>query len=69
MKEFLENNGWAFFKTGCSCNGRPRYYRNSYYPGITVVIKSKTFSVRKDGIALCSGSESELEDKLNKQLQ
>lgn len=64
MKELLENNGWCNFKTGCSCQGKPRYFNNINRPGIILIIKGDYFTIRKGGVELYKGKSEEFELKL-----
>lgn len=66
MKELLEKYGWIFYKTGCSCNGSPRYYKNDSHSGVDIVLRKTTFSIRTRGRMLSSGKSEELESEMKK---
>ncbi|MDR1762766.1 MAG: hypothetical protein LBR64_02245 [Dysgonamonadaceae bacterium] len=40
MKVFLINKGWVHYKTGCSCVGSPKYFKNTAFNGWKVILKS-----------------------------
>ncbi|MDR2003930.1 MAG: hypothetical protein LBQ74_12935 [Prevotella sp.] len=64
MKELLLNNGWVHYKTGCSCNGSPKFYNHPAYFGYIVITKSVRFAIKKDGKVIASGNADQLKQKL-----
>lgn len=66
MKELLIANGWEHFKTGCSCNGSPRFYKHSDHDGYIVIIRNNKFSIRKGNDLLISSKPEQLHQTLQK---
>ncbi len=64
MKELLTNNGWMHYKTGCSCNGSPKFYKHPDHFGYIVITKSTQFAIKKDGRVIASGNTHQLKQKL-----
>jgi hypothetical protein len=50
MKEFLINNGWIHYASGCPCLGLPRYYKNPAFPDYRIILKGGTVTLRYCGI-------------------
>lgn len=66
MKETLINNGWINYRTGCSCVGLPRYWKNDDRMGWEIVTKGSRFSVRKDNDIVDSGIEGSFNEIMKK---
>lgn len=64
MKKWLENNGWCNYQTGCSCQGRPRYFNNSLRLGVVIIVKGDHFTIRKGGVEVYKGESEEFEFKM-----
>lgn len=64
MKELLITNGWEHFRTGCSCNGSPRHYKNINYFGYVIILRNNKFSIKKGNEILASGLPVQLEEKM-----
>lgn len=50
MKQFLIDNNWNHYSTGCSCQGKPMYYKNANYPGYIIVIRGNYGIIRFGGV-------------------
>lgn len=64
MKEILLENDWVNYRTGCSCIGLPRYWKNEDRPGWIVITKGSMFSVTLKGDFMCKGNEKEFYQKM-----
>jgi hypothetical protein len=64
MKELLIANGWVHFRTGCSCNGSPRFYKNSSFFDYTIIVRNNKFSIKKGHAIIASGLPGQLENKM-----
>ena len=58
MNDDLEQRGWVNYRVGCSCQGKPKYYNNADLPGIIIIIKGDTFTVRQNGVEIHRGDSS-----------
>lgn len=64
MKELLIANGWEHFRTGCSCNGSPRFYKNNSFFDYTIIVRNNKFSIKKGHTIIASGLPDQLENKM-----
>lgn len=65
MREMLQNSGWVNYRTGCSCVGLPRYWRNNERPGVEVVTKGDSFfRILENGNEQFSGVRKDFETKM-----
>lgn len=67
MKEILLKNGWINYRTGCSCIGLPRYWKNDDRPGWIVITKgSGYFSIMEKDVVLFRGTDRNFEQNMKK---
>lgn len=66
MKELLIANGWQHFRTGCSCNGSPRFYKHPDHFDYTVIIRNNKFSIKKGSQILISDKPEQFKQALEK---
>lgn len=59
MKNYLISVGFVIYKTGCPCNGTPRYFKNSNHPDYIIVLRGNNFSIRKGGAEKTKGNTLE----------
>jgi hypothetical protein len=52
MKEYLIENGWIHYSTGCPCNGLPKYYKNSSHPDYRIITKSGFGIIKRSGVEI-----------------
>jgi hypothetical protein len=65
MRDFLIQNGWTHYQTGCPCNGSPRYYKNPSFPEYKIILKSGNATLRYYGIdKFRTNNEEELKQKM-----
>jgi len=64
MKEILLENDWVNYRTGCSCIGLPRYWKNEDRPGWIVITKGSMFSVNQNGNFMYKGNERDFYQKM-----
>jgi hypothetical protein len=50
MRDFLIQNGWIHYASGCPCRGLPRYYKNPFFPDCQIVLKGGRATLRYCGI-------------------
>lgn len=48
MKDILIANGWVHYRTGCSCNGSPHFYKHDDHLE-EIVVRNSRFSIYKEG--------------------
>lgn len=65
MKEILRNLGWENYRTGCPCNGLPRYFRHTHHSDYIIIIRGSFFSIKKSGVEIAKGREEIFTSKLN----
>lgn len=66
MRELLLKNGWVNYRTGCSCIGLPRYWKNEDRPGWEIMTKGERFTIKKNGDDVDSGTSAVFNDLMKK---
>ncbi|WP_148038834.1 hypothetical protein [Proteiniphilum sp. X52] len=66
MKEILQKNGWVNYRTGCSCVGLPRYWKNDGRMGWEIITKGERFTIKRDGNVVDSGVASNFNELMKK---
>ncbi|PXV61189.1 hypothetical protein CLV62_12522 [Dysgonomonas alginatilytica] len=66
MKELLLVNGWEHYKTGCSCNGSPRFYKHSDHFDYNVIVRNNRFSIKKGNEVLITDKPEQLKQALER---
>lgn len=66
MKRLLEDNGWEHYKTGCSCNGYPRFFRHIDYPNYVIILRRPYFAIILNSKILIRSTHNKLEATLEK---
>lgn len=65
MKELLKNSGWENYRTGCSCVGLPRYWRNEDSYGWEIITKGDSFfRIIENGVEVFAGASKYFEEKM-----
>lgn len=65
MKEILQKNGWVNYRTGCSCVGLPRYWKNDDRAGWIVITKGNSyFSITEKDVVVYRGNEINFVQKM-----
>ena len=66
MKEILQKNRWVNYRTGCSCVGLPRYWKNDDRIGWEIITKGERFTIKRDGNVVDSGVASNFNELMKK---
>ena len=69
MKEYLIENGWIHYSTGCACVGLPKYYRHQDYQDYKIITKGGYGIIRRNGVEIYRTKDVEqFKNKLNEVL-
>jgi len=66
MKELLIANGWEHFKTGCPCNGSPRFYKHLGHFNYVVIVRNNRFSIKKGNNVIVEDKPEQFKQTLEK---